>query len=75
MVWTSELRVPTFAGSTLEVIRTRYVVQAFAVHLGALLHNAQNGALRYCDDQVKPVLLGSFDHVAGDVYCIFLSRA
>ena len=84
MVWTSELRVPTFADSTLEVVRTKYVVQAFAVHLGnlisaghyrALLHNAQNGALHYCDDQVKPVLLGSFDHVAGDVYCIFLSRA
>ena len=84
MVWASELRVPTFADSTLEVVRARYVVQAFAVHLGnsisaghyrALLHNAQNGALHYCDDQVKPVLLGSFDHVAGDVYCIFLSRA
>ena len=84
MVWTAEIRVPTFVDSALEVVLARYVVQAFAVHLGnsisaghyrALLHNAHSGALHYCDDQVKPVLLDSFDHVASDVYCIFLSRA
>ena len=84
MVWAAEIRVPTFVDSTLDVVLTSNVVQAFAVHLGnstsaghytALLHNAHSGALHYCDDQVKPVLLGSFDQIAGDVYCIFLSRA
>ena len=83
MVWAAEIQVPTFVDFTLDVVFTRYAVQAFAVHLGnstsaghyrALLHNAHSGALHYCDDQVKPVLLDSFDQVAGDVYCIFLSR-
>ena len=84
MTWCTELMLPVFVDSSLEVQRVRYCIQAFAVHLGesitvghykALLYNVSRGQLHYCNDGVKLVLLTNFDEISGDVYAVLLTRS
>ena len=75
--------VTGFQCVTLDVHHVKYVVHAYAVHLGnsttpghyrALLRKNRSGELHYGDDHVKPVLLNDVDTVAEDDYAVFLSK-
>ena len=81
--WCTAVQFPVFIDNTLEVYRTTYAVRAFAVHLGAsptsghyraLLYDDISGALHYCDDHVKSVLLHDFHTVSSDIYVVVLSK-